>query len=92
MTTQNETYAAALPRLIPPAVQLLVARVAIAAIFFLSGRTKVEGLLTLKQSTYDLFEYEYALPPSWRLIRNTCCPCCCCLACSPAPPRLRCWA
>lgn len=62
MTTQNETYATALPRLIPPAVQLLVARIAIAAIFFLSGRTKVEGLLTLKQSTYDLFEYEYALP------------------------------
>jgi putative oxidoreductase len=62
MTTQNETYVTALPRLIPPAVQLLVARVAIAAIFFLSGRTKVEGLLTLKQSTYDLFEYEYALP------------------------------
>ncbi|HEY1150150.1 MAG TPA: DoxX family protein [Pseudoduganella sp.] len=62
MTTQTETYATALPRLIPPAVQLLVARIAIAAIFFLSGRTKVEGLLTLKQSTYDLFEYEYALP------------------------------
>jgi putative oxidoreductase len=38
------------------------ARVFIAAVFLLSGRTKVEGLLTVKDSTYVLFEYEYALP------------------------------
>ena len=38
------------------------ARLFIAATFFLSGRTKVEGLLTLKDSTYYLFEYEYNLP------------------------------
>jgi len=62
MTTQTESYATALPRLIPASLQLLLARAGIAAVFFLSGRTKVEGLLTLKQSTYDLFEYEYALP------------------------------
>jgi putative oxidoreductase len=41
---------------------LLVARIGIASVFFLSGRTKVEGLLTLKLSTFDLFRYEYALP------------------------------
>ncbi len=41
---------------------LLTARVAIAAIFFLSGRTKVEGVLTIAPSTYDLFETEYRLP------------------------------
>jgi len=51
-----------LERVLPPTLLLLVARVGIAAIFFLSGRTKVTGLLTLKPATYDLFQYEYALP------------------------------
>lgn len=51
-----------LSRLIPDNAQLLVARLGIAAVFFLSGRTKVEGLLTIKDSTYDLFATEYALP------------------------------
>jgi putative oxidoreductase len=51
-----------LPRLLPQALLLLVARVGIASVFFLSGRTKVEGLLTIKSSTYDLFRSEYALP------------------------------
>lgn len=49
-------------RLLPPSVQLLAARLGIAAIFFLSGRTKVEGWFTLKNSTIDLFRYEYMLP------------------------------
>lgn len=49
-------------RLLPQAVLLLVARVGIASIFFLSGRTKVQDLLTLKSTTYQLFEHEYALP------------------------------
>lgn len=40
----------------------VIARLAIAAIFFMSGRTKVSGLLTLKESTYALFEMEYRLP------------------------------
>jgi putative oxidoreductase len=40
----------------------IVARMAIASIFFLSGRTKVSGLMTLKESTYALFETEYRLP------------------------------
>ena len=51
-----------LSRLLPHAQLLLVARVGIASIFFLSGRTKVEGLLTMKSSTYELFRSEYALP------------------------------
>jgi putative oxidoreductase len=41
---------------------LLVARAAIAAVFFLSGRTKVDGLLTVSDSTYELFRTEYRLP------------------------------
>lgn len=48
--------------LLPDALLLLIARLGIAAVFFLSGRTKVEGLLTLTDSTYALFESEYALP------------------------------
>lgn len=47
---------------IPDALLLLVARLGIAAVFFQSGRTKVQGLLTIKPSTYDLFATEYALP------------------------------
>ncbi|KQX20916.1 DoxX family protein [Sphingomonas sp. Root50] len=46
----------------PQALLLLVARLGIAAIFFLSGRTKVEGLLTITPGTYELFRTEYALP------------------------------
>lgn len=51
-----------LNRSIPLALLLLVARFGIAAIFFLSGRTKVDGLLHITDATYSLFETEYALP------------------------------
>ena len=47
---------------IPGSLLLLVARVGIAAVFFLSGRTKVEGLLHITPGTYELFRTEYALP------------------------------
>lgn len=40
----------------------LINRFGIAAIFWLSGRTKVSGLLTLTDSTYELFRTEYKLP------------------------------
>lgn len=57
---------AALPSLAQAAIPLpvlsLIARVSIAAVFFLSGRTKVEGLLTITDSTYALFAEEYRLP------------------------------
>lgn len=49
-------------RLLPETVLLLVARLGIAAVFFQSGRTKVEGLLTITDSTYYLFENDYKLP------------------------------
>lgn len=48
--------------LLPDALLLLVARLGIASIFFLSGRTKVEGAITITDSTYELFRTEYALP------------------------------
>jgi putative oxidoreductase len=40
----------------------LVCRVSIAAIFFQSGRTKVDGFLTITEGTYELFRTEYKLP------------------------------
>lgn len=40
----------------------LVARIAIAAIFLQSGRTKVEGFLTVTPSAIELFRSEYRLP------------------------------
>ena len=41
---------------------LLVQRLGIAAIFFQSGRTKVEGVFTIPETTVELFRSEYALP------------------------------
>ncbi|WP_165323392.1 DoxX family protein [Rhizorhabdus phycosphaerae] len=51
-----------LSRAIPDALILLVARLGIAGIFFLSGRSKVEGWLTITDGTYELFRTEYRLP------------------------------
>lgn len=39
-----------------------VDRVAIGAIFFLSGRTKVDGWFTVNESAYTLFREEFKLP------------------------------
>ena len=49
-------------RALPLDLLLLVQRLGIAAVFLQSGRTKVEGLFTVPQTTVDLFELEYALP------------------------------
>lgn len=49
-------------RALPLDLLLLVQRLGIAAVFLQSGRTKVEGLFTIPQTTIDLFELEYALP------------------------------
>jgi putative oxidoreductase len=54
--------AALLRKALPDWLLLLVARFGIASVFFLSGRTKVEGLLTITPSTYALFEDEYHVP------------------------------
>jgi len=47
---------------VPEAPVALLLRIAVAAPFFLSGRTKVEGFLTLKDSTFYLFAEEYRVP------------------------------
>ena len=57
------TRAGAIARaLLPDSLLLLVARLGIAAIFFLSGRTKVTGFLDITDSAYYLFETDYKLP------------------------------
>jgi putative oxidoreductase len=50
-------------RALPPSLLLLVQRLGIAAIFFQSGRTKVEGWFTIPDTTYELFRYEYSGVP-----------------------------
>jgi putative oxidoreductase len=47
---------------LPDDLLLLVARLGVASVFFLSGRTKVDGILHITDGTYSLFAEEYALP------------------------------
>lgn len=49
-------------RYVPDWVAPLITRLGVAAVFFMSGRTKVDGLLHIKDSTYFLFETDYKLP------------------------------
>jgi len=49
-------------RALPASILLLVQRLGIAAVFFQSGRTKVEGIFTIPDTTIELFRSEYALP------------------------------
>lgn len=48
-------------RRIPASLIAIMGRVAIAAVFWKSGRTKVDGF-TVTDQTVFLFEYEYAIP------------------------------
>lgn len=49
-------------RALPDDLLALVARLGIASVFFLSGRTKVDGVLHVTDGTYSLFADDYALP------------------------------
>ncbi|MCW3147700.1 DoxX family protein [Stutzerimonas stutzeri] len=51
-----------LQQLLGDSLLSLTARLAIAAIFLLSGRTKVSGVLDITPATFELFRSEYALP------------------------------
>lgn len=51
-----------LSRVISDSLLALSARFAMAGIFFQSGRTKVDGWLTLTDSAYALFRDEYEVP------------------------------
>lgn len=49
-------------RFVPDWLIALTCRLGIAGVFFLSARTKVDGVITLKEQTFTLFQYEYNLP------------------------------
>ena len=48
--------------LVPDALLLLIARFGVAAVFYTSGRTKVDGIFHITDGTYELFRTDYALP------------------------------
>ena len=47
---------------LPGSILLLIARLGVAGVFFMSGRTKVDGILHITDSTYSLFETDYRIP------------------------------
>lgn len=55
-------WADALTRAIGEPAIALLARLGVAGVFFLSGRTKVEGALAVSESAVALFRDEYRLP------------------------------
>ena len=57
-----DLFADRVETVLPLSLILLVQRLGIAAVFFMSGRTKVDGLLTVNDTAFELFRYEYALP------------------------------
>ena len=58
----HKLLASWLSRRIPDGILGLASRLGIAAVFFLSGRTKVEGWLTVSDGALELFRTEYRLP------------------------------
>ena len=57
-----ELLASTARTVLPSSLLLLVQRLGIAAVFFMSGRTKVDGWLTINDSAFELFRSDYALP------------------------------
>ena len=57
-----DLFASTARAVLPTSLLLLVERLGIAAVFFMSGRTKVDGLLTVNDSAFELFRSDYALP------------------------------
>ncbi|MBN8814384.1 MAG: DoxX family protein [Sphingomonas sp.] len=57
-----DRFAGLADRALPMSLLLLIQRFAVAAIFFLSGRTKVTGWFTITDDAFELFRSEYALP------------------------------
>jgi putative oxidoreductase len=70
----HHRFTALARRALPPSLLLLIQRLGIAAIFFQSGRTKVEGWFTIPDATYELFRFEYSgvpLPPEFAAVMAT---------------------
>ena len=57
-----DLYAKIADHLLPSSLLLLVQRLGIASVFFMSVRTKVYGLLTVNDTAFELFRTDYALP------------------------------
>lgn len=57
-----DLFAQTARKLLTEDVLALVTRFGVAAIFFQSGRTKVDGILHITDGTYSLFESEYHVP------------------------------
>ncbi len=69
LLARYDQLAAWLASRVPEGLALLLTRVALAGIFWRSGRTKVEdgSLLSISDQAYFLFEYEYSglpIPPA----------------------------
>ena len=62
LRTPFDLFARTARKLLTEDVLALVTRFGVAAIFFQSGRTKVDGLLHITDGTYSLFETEYHVP------------------------------
>lgn len=62
MLTSWNSAAARLGDSLPDGVIALVSRIALAAIFLQSGRTKVDGFLAVSEGAVVLFRDEYRLP------------------------------
>ena len=58
----SQVFARLAEKTMPEWLIPLVQRLGIAAVFFQSGRTKVEGIFTLTDSTFYLFQTDYRLP------------------------------
>lgn len=62
MKTIWNTAALRIEDLIGHGLLALAARIGIGAVFFFSGRTKVDGFLTVNETAYMLFREEYKVP------------------------------
>ncbi len=64
MSTLNNSLEAGrrLAESIPYSLVALVARLAVASVFWRSARTKVEGIFEIKANTFFLFQEEYKVP------------------------------
>lgn len=62
LRTPFDLFANTARKLLTEDLLALVTRFGVAAIFFQSGRTKVDGFLHITDGTYSLFESEYHVP------------------------------
>jgi putative oxidoreductase len=62
LTTTWSRIADRLDTLVSHDLLALAARFGVGAVFFYSGRTKVDGVLTVNENAFTLFEEEYKVP------------------------------